>query len=138
MREGTVNDVFYSQIGEKGNVKDALQSISLQTNHRTHAQNLAIAQAIRKILARSFKIPVSMEKCDCFVVIVIHDVKNLHRLILLQITDERALIDGKIPKTLSINKFSDLADQKVFKGGNVVFIAPGKSGLYIVLSFKFM
>ena len=61
MREGTVNDVFYSQIGEKGNVKDALQSISLQTNHRTHAQNLAIAQAIRKILARSFKIPVSME-----------------------------------------------------------------------------
>ena len=70
--------------------------------------------------------------------LVIHDVKNLHRLILLQITDERALIDGKIPKTLSINKFSDLADQKVFKGGNVVFIAPGKSGLYIVLSFKFM
>lgn len=60
MREGTVNDVFYSQIGEKGNVKDALQSISLQTNHRTHAQNLAIAQAIRKILARSFKIPVSL------------------------------------------------------------------------------
>ena len=64
-------------------------------------------------------------------IFVIHDVKNLHRLILLQITDERALIDGKIPKTLSINKFSDLADQKVFKGGNVVFIAPGKSGLYI-------
>ena len=97
MREGTVNDVFYSQIGEKGNVKDALQSISLQTNHRTHAQNLAIAQSIRKILARSFKIP---------------------------ITDERALINGKIPKTLFINKLSDLADQKVFKGGNVVFIAP--------------
>ena len=47
MRPGTVNDTFYSQISEKGGrVKDILQAISLKTNHRTHAENLAIAQAV--------------------------------------------------------------------------------------------
>jgi len=98
MRPGTVNDTFYSQISEKsGRVKDILQAISLKTNHRTHAENLAIAQAVRRILARSFKIPM---------------------------TDERALINGKIPKLLRIEQLSDLSDKTVFKGGNVVFLAP--------------
>ena len=98
MRPGTVNDTFYSQISEKGGrVKDILQAISLKTNHRTHAENLAIAQAVRRILARSFKIPM---------------------------TDERALINGKIPKTLRIEQLSDLSESSVFKGSNVVFLAP--------------
>ena len=98
MRPGTVNDTFYSQISENGGrIKDILQAISLKTNHRTHAENLAIAQAVRRILARSFKIPM---------------------------TDERALINGKIPKLLRIKQLSDLSDQAIFKGGNVVFLAP--------------
>ena len=42
MREGTVNDVIHSLVKDgKQQVKDVLQYISLQTNHRTHAQNLA-------------------------------------------------------------------------------------------------
>jgi hypothetical protein len=89
--------VFYSQITEKETVKGVLQDLSLTINHRTHAENLSIAQAIRKVLARSFKIPM---------------------------TDESALINGKIPKLLHINKLSDLSDVNVFVGGNVVFIAP--------------
>jgi len=98
MREGTVNDVFYSQINQTGTgVKDVLQAISLNTNHRTHASNLAIGTAIRRILARSFKVPIA---------------------------EERALINGKLPKTLRINKVCDLADGNTFRGGNVVFVAP--------------
>jgi len=34
-----------------------LQDIQLQTNHRTHARNLEIAKAVRKILSRSFGVP---------------------------------------------------------------------------------
>ena len=98
MRTGTVNDVFYTQINERGvGVKDVLQAIALKTNHRTHAANLALGQAIRRILARSFKI---------------------------SIEEERALITGKVPKTLRINKLSDLANPSIFSGGNVVFVAP--------------
>ena len=63
----------------------------------THAQNLAIGQAIRKILARSFKIPRSVEV---------------------------ALINGELPKTLMIKKIKDLADTSIFQGGNIVFLAP--------------
>ena len=63
----------------------------------THAQNLAIGQAVRRILARSFKVPIS---------------------------NETALINGKLPKTLSIRKVSDLADTSIFRGGNIVFLAP--------------
>lgn len=98
-REGTVNDVFFSQISEKGTVvKDVLQAISLKTNHRTHAENLALGQAIRKILARSFGVPMF---------------------------DEQALIKGQLPKTLRIKKLSDLADRNsTFSGANVVFVAP--------------
>lgn len=95
MRPSTVNDTFYHQID--GYVKNVLQAISLKTNHRTHAENLAIAQAVRRILARSFKIP---------------------------ITEERALINGKIPKLLRIEKLSDLSDISVFKGGNIVLLVP--------------
>lgn len=50
MRAGTVNNVIHSQ----GESSGSLQTIHLQTNHRTHASNLAIGQAIRRILARSF------------------------------------------------------------------------------------
>jgi len=98
-RPGTVNDVFYSEISDndKTNVNDVLQEISLMTNHRTHAENLAIGQATRKILARSFKVP---------------------------ITQERALIKGKTPKTLRIKEIDELANIDMFKGGNVVFLAP--------------
>lgn len=64
MRKATVNDVFRSQIGENKpiRVKDVLQSIHLETNHRTHAQNLAMAMSIRRILARSFQIPIAEER----------------------------------------------------------------------------
>ena len=98
LREGTVNDVFYSQINEKGvGVKDVLQSISLKTNHRTHAQNLALGTAIRRTLARSFKLP---------------------------IVEENALINGKLPSLLRIQKLKDLADSSKFRGANIVFLCP--------------
>ena len=99
MRKATVNDVFRSQIGENKpiRVKDVLQSIHLETNHRTHAQNLAMAMSIRRILARSFQIPIA---------------------------EERALIVGELPQTLLLEKISQLADKGKFCGGNVVFIAP--------------
>lgn len=132
MRDGTVNDVMHSllQGGKHNKVKDVLQYIELQTNHRkfsaehdlipaslfssliiwpfrtthsligTHAQNLAIAQAIRRILARSFKVPIS---------------------------NENALINGNLPKTLSISKVGDLANTTIFAGGNVVFLAPDEN-----------
>lgn len=109
MREGTVNDVFFSQITEKETVKSVLQNLSLKTNHRTHAENLSIAQAVRKVLARSFKIPM---------------------------TDENALINGKIPKLLRINELSNLSDVNVFMGGNVVFIAPDEEVPKIRILFR--
>ena len=98
MREGTVNDVIHSLINDgKRQVKDVLQYISLQTNHRTHAQNLAISQAVRRILARSFNVP---------------------------ITNERALINGNLPKVLHVSSLHNLADASTFCGGNIVFLAP--------------
>lgn len=66
-------------------------------HNRTHQQNLEIGLAVRRILARSFRVP---------------------------ITQERALINGNAPKTLSISHVRDLADPKVFRGGNIVFLTP--------------
>jgi len=110
MREGTVNDVVHSLVKDKKKkVKDVLQYISLQTNHRTHAQNLAIGQAVRRILARSFSVP---------------------------ITNEIALINGQQPKALSVNNVSDLADTSVFCGGNIVFLAPDEKVHDLRLQFS--
>lgn len=99
MRKGTVNDVVHSQIFDKHRqqVKDNLQEIMLQTNHRTHHENLSLGKAIRSILARSFKLPNS---------------------------SEHSLIHGRLPQLLRIKKISDLANKNIFKGGNVVFLAP--------------
>jgi hypothetical protein len=48
MRNGTINDVFHSALSlRKGiHVMNVLQEIQMRTNHRTHAQNLAIATAL--------------------------------------------------------------------------------------------
>ena len=99
MRKGTINDVVHSQIFDKHNnqVKDNLQEIMLQTNHRTHHENLSLGKAIRSVLARSFKLPNS---------------------------NEHSLIHGRLPQLLRIKKISDLANQNIFKGGNIVFLAP--------------
>jgi len=98
LRSSTVNDVLYSQLADsRVNVKQCLQTFALRTNHRTHEQNLAMGQAIRRVLARSFKVTM---------------------------TDESALIVGKLPKTLRVKKLKDLANPGVFKGGNVVFVSP--------------
>lgn len=75
----------------------------------THAQNLAIGRAIREMLARSFKIP---------------------------ITNETALINGKLPKILTISKVSDLANASVFRGGNIVFLAPDEKVHELRLQFS--
>ena len=110
MREGTVNDVIHSLVKDKKKkVKDVLQYISLQTNHRTHAQNLAIGQAVRRILARSFSVPM---------------------------TNEMALINGQQPKALSVENVSDLADTSVFCGGNIVFLAPDEKVHDLRLQFS--
>ena len=111
MRGSTVNDVMHSLVKgkKKTKVKDVLQYISLQTNHRTHAQNLAIGQAVRRILARSFKVPM---------------------------TNETALINGQLPKTLSITDISNLANTLVFRGGNIVFIAPDENIQALKLQFS--
>jgi len=99
MRKGTLNDVMNSLITDKRRqqVKENMQEIMLQTNHRTHQENLSLAKAIRSVLARSFK---------------------------LQNSDEHSLIHGKIPQLLSIKKISDLSNEDIFKGGNIVFLAP--------------
>ena len=98
MREGTVNDVMHRLISDdRTHVKDVLQKIELRTNHRTHAENLEMGKCIRRILARSFQVS---------------DAK------------ERALIKGKLPQMLRIRSVAQLADPKVFRGGNVVFLAP--------------
>ncbi|KAL7541991.1 hypothetical protein ACHAXR_011413 [Thalassiosira sp. AJA248-18] len=110
MREGTVNDVFHSLVKDgRQQVKDVLQYIDLRTNHRTHAQNLAIGQAIRRVLARSFKVPMS---------------------------NELALINGKLPQTMVITKVSDLADKSIFCGGNIVFLAPDEKVHELRLQFN--
>jgi len=111
MRAGTVNDVFYSQINKKGTggVKHVLQAISLTTNHRTHAENLAIGKAVRRVLARSFKLP---------------------------ITDERALINGKLPKLLCLENLDEIADGDTFRGGNIVFITPEEKTHHIRNLFR--
>jgi len=98
MRAGTVNDVFYNSISSrKGiHVRNVLHEIQMRTNHRTHAQNLAIATAVRKILARSFGVPEH---------------------------GENSLINGPIPEGLVLSCVSDLTDKSVFVGGNIVFLA---------------
>lgn len=99
MRAGTINDVFHHSFSSrKGlNVKNVLQEIQMRTNHRTHAQNLALATAVRSILARSFGVPNSKEN---------------------------GLINGPIPEGLMLTRLSDLVNKKVFVGGNIVFLAP--------------
>jgi len=74
-----------------------LQDIQLRTNHRTHARNLEIGKAVRKILTRSFGVPSS---------------------------DEIALMEGSVPEALLLKSPKDLSDDKKFRGGNVVFITP--------------
>ncbi|KAL7526058.1 LOW QUALITY PROTEIN: hypothetical protein ACHAWF_001612, partial [Thalassiosira exigua] len=88
MREGTINDVVHSLIDQKQQVKHVLQYINLQTSHR---------QPICRILACSFKIP---------------------------ITNERALINGNLPQTMSIKSVTDLSNTSIFHGGNIVFLCP--------------
>lgn len=99
MRNGTINDVFHSALfSRKGvHVKNVLQEIQMRTNHRTHAQNLAIATAVRSILARSFGVPFSKEN---------------------------ALINAPLPEGLSMQSLSDLPNEKVFTDGNIVFLVP--------------
>lgn len=77
-----------------------LQDIQLKTNHRTHARNLAIGQAVRKILTRSFGVPA---------------------------TNENALMEGTMPEALLLKSMRDLGDENKFRGGNVVFIVPDES-----------
>lgn len=78
-------------------MKNVLQEIQLKTNHRTHARNLEIGKAVRKILTRSFGVPNS---------------------------NENALMEGTMPEALLLKKMRDLRNDKVFRGGNIVFIAP--------------
>jgi hypothetical protein len=140
MRATTVNDVFYSLVKDgKLQVKDVLQYIDLKTNHRkfststipimlalasanqtslllpllfligTHAQNLAFGQTVRRILERLFQIPM---------------------------TNEKALINGDLPKTMMIKKIRDLADTSIFQGGNIVFVAPDEKVHELRLQFQ--
>lgn len=100
MKAGTINDVFHSSLsGRKGGaqVKNVLQELCMRTNHRTHAQNLAIASAVRSILARSFGLP---------------------------LTRENALMNGSLPEGLSLKNIRDLGDKRVLSGGNIVFLVP--------------
>ena len=100
MRAGTVNDVFHWNIKSSSqlHVKDVLQVLGLNTNHRTHSQNLALGKAIRRILTRSFDVPNS---------------------------NETAIVEGRqSPRALSIKKLSDLIDTTIFVAPNVVFLAP--------------
>ena len=82
-------------------VKDVLQVLGLNTNHRTHSRNLALGKAIRRILARSFDVPNS---------------------------NETAIVEGRqSPRALSIKKLSDLIDTNIFVAPNVVFLAPDEN-----------
>ena len=120
MKEGTVNNVVYFQRGEYDkDTEDPLQTIRLETNHRTHQSNLEIGQAIRRILARSFR---------------------------YSYNEESALINGKMPEMLKIDKLSDLVhgtvidDDKevksIFCGGNIVFLAPDENVTELRLQFS--
>lgn len=101
MRGATIHDVFHASlpVDRKGNaqVKHVLQEIKMRRNHRTHAQNLEIAKALRCMMARSFGLPGSSEE---------------------------ALINGPIPEMLSLAHISDLGDTSTFIGGNIVFVVP--------------
>ena len=119
MKEGTVNNVVYFQRGEYDKLSvDPLQTIQLETNHRTHQSNLEIGQAVRRILARSFG---------------------------YSFNEESALINGKMPEMLKIDKLSDLVHGKVtddgevksiFCGGNIVFLAPDENVTELRLQFS--
>lgn len=100
MRSGTMNDVFHWNIKSSSqlHVKDVLQVLGLNTNHRTHSQNLALGKTIRRILTRSFDVPNS---------------------------NETAIVEGRqSPRALRIKKLSDLIDSNIFVAPNVVFLAP--------------
>jgi hypothetical protein len=103
MRAGTIHDVFHASlpIDRKENmtqVKNVLQEIQMQRNHRTHGQNLAIANAVRRMMGRSFGVGGA--------------------------SHEVALVDGPIPQLLYLSTIADLADTGTFKGGNIVFLVP--------------
>ena len=102
-----VNEVFFTHCERGTRVNDVLQVISLKTNHRTHEENLRLATAVRRLLARSFKIP---------------------------LFEERALIRGKIPKTLRLKAMEELT--KVFRGANCVFIAPDEKVPELRIRFR--
>jgi len=103
MRDGALNSTFHACLPEHKKdmqVKTILQSIALKTNHRTHAQNLDLSKAIRKLLSRSFHVPGN---------------------------NENALVKGPIPEALLLKKVADIASTSKFKGANVVFIAPDEA-----------
>ena len=106
-----MNDVIHSLITDKHRtqVKQNLQEIMLTTNHRTHEENLCLSKAIRRMLARSFKLPNS---------------------------DEHSLIHGKLPQLLKVNKVSDLTNPSIFKGGSIVFLVPDEMVVDIRKQFK--
>lgn len=97
MRDGGINDVFHTCLPKSVQVKSVLQDLCLITNHRTHAQNLDLSQSIRRVLARSFCVPM---------------------------TNENAISKGPIPETLHIKSLDQLGDHSIFKGANVVFVVP--------------
>lgn len=105
-----MNDVIWTQRTDSMYIyaEDPLQTIQLETNHRTHSSNLDIGQAIRRILARSFR---------------------------YSFNEERALVRGKKPQMLKIDKLSDLADKSIFCGGNIVFLAPDEIVTNLKLQF---
>lgn len=69
----------------------------MKDNFRTHAQNLALAKKVREMLKHSFGV---------------------------QMTKEEAILKGPVPKTMFLESVDKLADENVFRGGNIVFIAP--------------
>ena len=69
----------------------------IRITSRTHKAILAVANAFRKILARSFQ------------------VAN---------PSEEALINGDLPEMLSVRSLNELAPDNCFRGSNVVFVAP--------------
>jgi len=101
MRISTVNNVFHSCLPDHQHntlqVKNVLQEIQMKDNHRTHAQNLKLAKAIRQMLARTFGIRMS---------------------------EEEAILNGPIPKAMMLDSLGNLTDKGIFQGGNTVFIAP--------------
>ncbi|CAB9522305.1 Tetratricopeptide repeat and ankyrin repeat containing 1 [Seminavis robusta] len=102
MRGGTVNDIFHASIQGPGGlqVKHCLQTLELRTNYRTHAANLALSKAVRKVLARSFQIPSS---------------------------NEQAIISGPLPVGLTLPNRDDLANGSLIQGANLVFLVPDET-----------